>query len=80
MHELALGGEELAALGYRGREIGAVLARLLDEVAAEKLENTREALMKRAQRLWRSGFARHTIPKANRTEAEETNGKSDGLS
>ena len=80
VHELALGGEELAALGYRGREIGAVLARLLDEVAAEKLENTREALMKRAQRLWRSGFARHTIPKANRTEAEETNGKSDGLS
>lgn len=80
VHELALGGEELAALGYRGREIGAVLARLLDEVAAEKLENTREALSKRAQRLWRSGFARHTIPKANRTEAEETNGKSDGLS
>ena len=61
MHELALGGEALAALGYRGREIGAVLARLLDEVAAEKLENTREALERRAQRLWRSGFARHTI-------------------
>ena len=61
VHELALGGEALAALGYRGREIGAVLARLLDEVAAEKLENTREALERRAQRLWRSGFARHTI-------------------
>ena len=61
VHELALGGETLAALGYRGREIGAVLARLLDEVAAEKLENTREALERRAQRLWSSGFARHTI-------------------
>ena len=41
VRELALGGEALAALGYRGREIGAVLARLLDEVAAEKLENKR---------------------------------------
>ena len=62
MRELRIGGEDLAALGYRGREIGAVLARLLDETAAEKLENTREALTKRARRLWRSGFARHTIP------------------
>ncbi len=62
VRELRIGGEDLAALGYRGREIGAVLARLLDETAAEKLENTREALTKRAQRLWRSGFARHTIP------------------
>ena len=61
IHELGINGKDLAVLGYRGREIGAVLARLLDEVAAEKLENTREALLKRAQRLWRSGFARHTI-------------------
>ncbi len=61
IHELSINGEDLAALGYRGREIGAALARLLDEVAAEKLENTRETLLKRAQRLWRSGFARHTI-------------------
>lgn len=35
MRELSIGGEDLAALGYRGREIGTVLARLLDEVAAE---------------------------------------------
>ena len=61
IHELGINGKDLAVIGYRGREIGAVLARLLDEVAAEKLENTREALLKRAQRLWRSGFARHTI-------------------
>jgi len=61
VRELSIGGEDLAALGYHGREIGTVLARLLDEVAAEKLENTREALAGRAQRLWRSGFARHTI-------------------
>ena len=61
IHELGINGKDLAVIGYRGREIGAVLVRLLDEVAAEKLENTREALLKRAQRLWRSGFARHTI-------------------
>ena len=61
IHELGINGKDLAVIGYRGREIGAVLVRLLDEVAAEKLENTREALLKRAQRLWRSGFAQHTI-------------------
>ena len=58
--------EPLAALGYRGREIGAVLARLLDEVAAEKLPNKPEALQARAVRLWRSGYARHTM-KENET-------------
>ena len=58
-----------------------MLARLLDEVAAEKLENTREALLKRAQRLWRSGFARHTMKQKNeQVDPEVTNGKSDGLS
>ena len=61
VRELRIGGEDLAALGYRGREIGEVLARLLEETAAEKLENTHEALAGRALRLWRSGFARHTI-------------------
>ena len=66
VRELALGGEALAALGYRGREIGAVLARLLDEVAAEKLPNKPEALQARAVRLWRSGYARHTM-KENET-------------
>ncbi len=59
--ELAVAGDELSSLGWRGREIGEVLARLLDEVAAERLPNTREALLRRARRLWRSGFARHTI-------------------
>ena len=61
VRELAVTGDAIAALGYRGSEIGAVLARLLDEAAAEKLPNTEEALMRRAQRLWRSGFARHTM-------------------
>ena len=58
--------EDLAALGYHGREIGAVLARLLDEVAAEKLPNKPKALQARAVRLWRSGYARHTM-KENET-------------
>lgn len=66
IHELKISGEDLAALGYHGREIGAVLARLLDEVAAEKLPNKPEALQARAVRLWRSGYARHTI-KENET-------------
>ena len=44
IHELKISGEDLAALGYHGREIGAVLARLLDEVASEKLKNTPAAL------------------------------------
>ena len=66
IHELKISGEDLAALGYRGREIGAVLARLLDEVAAEKLPNKPEALQARAVRLWRSGYARHTM-KENET-------------
>ena len=66
IHELKISGEDLAALGYHGREIGAVLARLLDEVAAEKLPNKPEALQARAVRLWRSGYARHTM-KENET-------------
>ena len=61
VRELAVTGDELSSLGWRGREIGEALARLLDEVAAEKLPNTREALLRRAGRLWRSGFARHTM-------------------
>ena len=66
IHELKISGEDLAALGYHGREIGAVLARLLDEVASEKLKNTPAALRVRAVRLWRSGYARHTM-KENET-------------
>ncbi len=70
VQELAVSGGELAAIGYRGREIGAVLSRLLDEAAAEKLENTHAALLGRAQRLWRSGFARHTIKKKGSDDPE----------
>lgn len=54
--ELAVDGRALAALGLHGAKIGRMLARLLDEVAREKLENEKDALLARAQRLQRSGF------------------------
>lgn len=59
--ELAIKGGELAALGYHGAQIGGVLARLLDEVAAEKLANEHDALLARAARLYRSGYLRDLI-------------------
>lgn len=48
IRELAIGGEELLALGYGGREIGRALAFLLDEVIREPSANTREELLRRA--------------------------------
>lgn len=81
VRELLITGDELAALGWRGREIGAVLERLLEEVSAERLANTHEALFRRAQRLWRSGFARRTIEKNDeQNDPEVNNGEHDGLS
>ena len=81
VRELCVAGDELAALGWRGREIGAVLERLLEEVSAERLANTHEALFRRAQRLWRSGFARRTIEKNDeQNDPEVKNGEHDGLS
>ena len=54
--ELKINGDMLSAIGYRGREIGAVLERLLEEVSLERLSNDEAALKQRAQRLWRSGW------------------------
>lgn len=42
--DLKIGGTELAALGYRGKEIGDVLRRLLFAVMRFEVENTSEAL------------------------------------
>ena len=43
---LAVGGDDLIALGYaRGKAIGEMLSRLLDEVLGGRLENTKEAIM-----------------------------------
>ena len=47
LRDLALNGHDLMALGYRGREIGQALNRLLELVLEEQCENTREALLSR---------------------------------
>ena len=54
--ELAITGGDLLSIGFAGKAVGQTLQKLLDEVAAEKLNNTQEALRSRAQRLYRSGF------------------------
>ena len=54
--ELNISGDDLLAIGFSGRSVGRAKERLLDEVAAEKLENDRDALMRRAERLYRSGW------------------------
>lgn len=54
--ELRIDGEDLLALGFSGRAVGRAKQRLLAEVASEKLENERKALMDRAARLYRSGW------------------------
>ena len=54
--ELNISGDDLLAIGFSGRSVGQAKERLLDEVTAEKLENDRDALMRRAERLYRSGW------------------------
>lgn len=54
--ELNISGDDLLAIGFSGRSVGQTKERLLDEVGAEKLENDRDALMRRAERLYRSGW------------------------
>ena len=54
--ELNISGDDLLAIGFSGRSVGRAKERLLDEVAAEKLENDRDALLCRAERLYRSGW------------------------
>lgn len=54
--ELRISGEELRELGFVSRAVGRAKQRLLDEVAAERLENEHDALRARAERLYRSGW------------------------
>ena len=56
--ELAVTGEDMKSVGFKGKSIGLALQRLLDEVAAEKWKNEKTDLMKRAHRLFRSGFGK----------------------
>lgn len=58
LSELAVNGGDMAAVGFRGKSIGAVLEKLLNEVAAEKLSNNKVDIIQRAERLYRSGFGR----------------------
>ena len=58
LDELAVNGGDMAAIGFRGKAIGAALQKLLEEVAAEKLPNHKIDIMRRAERLYRSGYGR----------------------
>ena len=56
--DLAVNGGDMAAIGFRGKAIGAVLHKLLEEVAAERMPNQKIDIMHRAEQLYRSGFGR----------------------
>ena len=58
--ELHIGGGELLAIGFSGRAVGQAKQRLLDEVASERLANEHGALVRRAERLYRSGWRGET--------------------
>ena len=45
LKDLAVNGNDLLALGYEGREIGAALERLLEGVIAGEIDNKRDALL-----------------------------------
>ncbi len=46
LKDLAVKGDDLTALGLRGRAVGETLRRLLDAVMDERVENEREALLR----------------------------------
>ena len=50
LKELAVGGRDLMALGYNGKEVGRVLQQLLELVLTEQVENTKEALLARLEK------------------------------
>ncbi len=49
--DLAVDGNDIAKLGAKGKQIGEILKRLLSDVVEEKLENEKNALIKRAKKL-----------------------------
>ncbi len=51
LSELKVGGDDIKALGFHGKEIGELLSRLLSLTACGKVKNEREALLSAAQRL-----------------------------
>ncbi len=42
---LAINGKDLTALGYRGKDVGEILADLLEQVVSERISNERETLL-----------------------------------
>ena len=50
LKDLKVGGRDMLDLGLRGRDIGAMLERLLDGVLEEQFPNEREVLLEAAQR------------------------------
>lgn len=59
IHDLALGGSDVASLGVSGADIGRVLRMLLDEVIADRLPNDRTALLRHILSLRDSENAAH---------------------
>ncbi len=51
VHDLAVNGEDLIALGVAGKEIGLLLNELLEAVISETAENTRASLLSAARKL-----------------------------
>lgn len=54
LSDLKINGDDLIAMNVCGKDIGYILENLLDEVVLGKLENEREALLKRADILYKN--------------------------
>lgn len=54
LKQLAVNGDDIKALGISGRQVGAVLQRLLDETVDGQTENERSALLSRAKAIVKS--------------------------
>ncbi len=52
--DLAINGYDIIALGAEGELVGRILEKLLSEVVDESLENSKEELQKRAEKLYKS--------------------------
>ena len=49
LKQMAVGGRDMQQLGLRGKEVGAMLNRLLDQVVEGALPNDADALLKWAE-------------------------------
>ena len=59
LRDLAIGGQELMALGIpAGKMLGTLLNGLLEDVLEERLENERQALLEAAEKKWKTGLSK----------------------